>query len=174
MGTKLCGLALACAVAFGAPGAAVAHDHTSPEALLVTTTDSGPGTNYSTIWSQRSGRWCATLAADGIPAYGPTPVQWVPGTDIAVRFVTRHKPARVRATAYLLGDPTTGTPIYGSTPVPHELRRVEVDGKVMWEAVLDPPPAADLYLDVVAHWRDQDGCGMQEAAWSFRASLLPI
>lgn len=132
-------------------------------------------------WAHPARRWsmgrfdhaCVTLAADGIPGYVP-PVQWVPGTDIAVRFATRHKPARVQVTAYLLGDPTTGTPIYGSTPVPHELRRVEVDGKVMWEAVLSPPPAADLYLDVVAHWKDQDGCGMQEAAWTFRASLLPI
>lgn len=166
--------ALAVAAALCAPATAHAHDHVSPEALLVTGMGSGYGTNYTTTWSERQGDLCATLVGDGIRAWDSPPVPWAPGSEMAVRFESKHKPSSIRAIAYLLGDPTTGTAIYGEVKVPYELRRVEVDGKTMWEAVLSPPPALDLYLDVVARWKDQSGCGTQQAAWTFRAGLLPI
>ena len=135
---------------------------------------SGPGAGYTTTWGWGNDRICTVMVGDGTRSWESPPVRWVPGTEMAVRFTSRHKPAHVNATAYLVGDPTTGTVIYGKTHVPYELRRVEVDGRTMWEAVLSPPPSPDLYLDVVAHWRDQDGCGRQEVAWTFRAGLLPI
>ncbi|HEX2294896.1 MAG TPA: hypothetical protein VHN37_06265 [Actinomycetota bacterium] len=166
-------LALAVTVAL-LPGPAPAHDHSAPDALLVTASDSGEGTNYTTTWSTRRGDLCAVLHGDGTGRYEEPPVTWVPGTAIAVRFETRHRPARVAVTGYVAGDPLAGIPLIGGDPVPHELRKVEVDGKTMWEAALSPPPSPDLYLDVVAHWRDTEGCGMQESAWTFRAGLLPI
>lgn len=173
MWVKPFGVAVALALVAGAPGAAVAHDHRPPKALLVTERDSGRGHNYSTMWSWANGGYCAQEA--GRETWSPRPpVQWLPGDDIAVRFEKRHKPAYVLVRAFLIGDPASETPLYGETPVPHELRRVEVDGEVMWEAVLSPPPAPELYLDVVARWEDRDGCRMQESAWTFRASPLPV
>lgn len=167
--------ALAIATTLLVPATARAHDHVAPDAWLVTGMGTGSGVNYTTTWSEKQrGDICATLVGDGIRAWQSPPVPWAPGGEMAVRFESRHKPSSVRAIAYLLGDPTTGTVIYGEVKVPHELRRVEVDGKMMWEAVLFPPPALDLYLDVVARWKDQSGCGTQQAAWTFRAGLLPI
>lgn len=173
MRTVLIGLTLALAAAL-LPGAAAAHDHAPPNALLVTETDSGDGTNYTTTWSRRSGKYCVVLHGDGTGRYQEPPVTWVPGTGIAVRFETPHRPARVDVTGYIAGDPLAGIPLVGGDPVPYELRKVEVDGRKMWEAALSPPPSPDLYLDVVARWRDTDGCGMQESAWTFRAGLLPV
>lgn len=174
MRTKLtiAAVALAGMQALSAP--AVAHDHGPPDALLVTTLGSGEGTGYTSTWATRSGDLCTVLHGDGTGRYDRAPVRWAPGTEIAVRFETRRRPARVRVTGYFAGDPLAGIPLLGGDPVPYELRRVEVEGRTMWEAVLSPPPTVDLYLDVVAHWRDATGCGMQEAAWTFRAGLLPI
>lgn len=174
MRTRALGVALVVAAALGTPGPATAHDHRAPEAVLVTEMGSGAGTNYSSTWSDREGRLCGIAVADGIRAWGSPPVPWMPGTDMAVRLGSRHRPTRVRALAYVVGDPTSGTPIYGEFKVPYELRPVEVDGKRMWEAVLEPPPSLDLYLDVVVQWKDRDGCGVQQSAWTFRAGLLPI
>lgn len=174
MWLRSCGIVLAVVAGLGAPGAALAHDHMPPDALLVTDLDSGEGNNYTVTWARGDRFTCTVMVGDGIQRFEGPPVQWIPGTDIAVRFETRHRPTRVRVTGYLVGDPLAGVPIYGAVRVPYELRRVKVDGKIMWEAVLSPPPAPDLYLDVVARWKDQDGCGMQESAWTFRAGLLPI
>lgn len=165
---------LAIAAALCAPEAAHAHDHRAPDAVLVTDMGSGTGTNYTTTWSERQGDLCATGVGDGIRTWDSPPVPWAPGTEMAVRFESRHKPASVRAVAYLVGDPLAGVPIFGEVHVSHELRRVEVHGKTMWEAVLSPPPSLDLYLDVVARWKDRSGCGTQQSAWTFRAGLLPI
>lgn len=158
-----------------AVGPVTAHGHKPPGALLLTETDSGGGVNYSTsTWARSGGRFCTVRVADGLWYWEGPPVQWVPGTEIAVRFETPRKPSKVDVVAYLLGDPTTGTVIYGKVDVAHELRPADVEGRTMWEAVLSPPPWPDLYLDVVARWRDRRGCGMQESAWTFRAGLLPI
>lgn len=165
---------LAVAAALCAPGAVRAHDHRAPEATLVTEMGSGPGTNYSATWSERDGRACAVSVADGIRGWGSPPVAWMPGTEIAVRLGSRHRPSHIRAVGYVVGDPTTGTAVYGEFKVPYELRPVEVDGKRMWEAVLEPPPSPDLYLDVVVQWKDRSGCGVQQSAWTFRAGLLPV
>ena len=172
MGIKSCGLALAMLLAL--PAGAWAHDHAVPDALLVTEQGSGEGRNYTATWARGSGRYCAVATTVGAYGWPGPPVEWVPGTEMAVRFDTRHKPTRVRAHAFLLGDATTETAIYGKVDVPHELRKVEVDGKTMWEAVLSPPPWPDLWLDVWARWNDQDGCHPQVAGWRFRAGLLPI
>lgn len=172
MGIKSCGLALAVLLAL--PAGASAHDHAVPKALLLTEHGSGEGSNYTATWAHGDGRYCSVLTGDGVYPWPGPPVQWVPGTGIAVRFETRHEPRKVVAHAFLLGDPTTGTPIYGEVDVPHELRKVRVDGKTMWEAMLSPPPWPDLYLDVWARWNDQDGCHPQVAGWRFRAGLLPI
>lgn len=174
MGTKLGGLLLVLAAVLAAAGPAAAHDHTPPEAVLVTGTDSGSGASYGATWAKRDGRYCAVMVADGLYGFEGPPVQWVPSSEIAVRFETRHRPARVLVRGFLFGDPTTGTAIYGRIRVPHELRKVEVSGKTMWEAVLSPPPWPDLWLDVTADWKDVDGCHPQHAGWTFRAGLLPI
>lgn len=172
MGMRSLGLALALALAL--PVSASAHDHVWPEAVLITETDSGAGVPYTASWSRRTGKLCSTLVADGLYGYEGPPVQWVPNTEMLVRFESRHRPSQVRAKAYLVGDPTIGTPIYGRVDIPHELRKVKVDGETRWEAVLSPPPWPDLYLQVDASWRDQDGCGGQHVAYTFRAGLLPI
>jgi hypothetical protein len=172
MGKRLCGLALAAVLL--APATAVAHDHLPPRAVLVTDTDSGEGSAYTSSWAWRAGKHCAGVVADGTYAFEGPPVQWVPGTGIAVRFEKRQRPSHVMVRAYLLGDPLAGVPLFGRVRVPHELRRVEVDGKRTWEAVLSPPPWPDLWLDVTADWDDADGCGGQHAGWKFRAGLLPI
>lgn len=166
--------ALAIAATLFVPATARAHDHVAPDAWLVTGMGTGAGTNYTATWSEKQGDLCATLVGDGIRSWSSPPVPWVPGTEMAVRFESRHKPSSVRPIAYLIGDPLAGVPIFGEIMVPYELRRVEVDGKKMWEAVLFPPPSLDLYLDVVARWKDQSGCGTQQASWTFRAGLLPI
>lgn len=172
MGIRLCGLALVSALALS--GTAVAHDHLPPHAVLVTDIDSGEGMSYATTWTRRAGKYCATVVFDGFNHYGSPPVQWVPGTAIAVRFEKRQRPSRVNVRGFLLGDPTTGTAIYGEVPIPYELRRVDVGGETMWEAALSPPPWPDLYLHVMAVWEDVDGCGKQSARWTFRAGLLPV
>lgn len=175
MGTKL--FAVAVAVCLCGLWPAAARDRNPPDALLVTETDSGEGVNYTTsTWARGKGkaRYCTVRVADGIQYWESPPVQWVPGLEIAVRFETAHEPAKVEVIAFLLGDPTTGTAIYGKVDVEHELRRVEVEGRKVWEAVLSPPPWPDLYLDVTARWEDRDGCGKQESAWTFRAGMLPI
>lgn len=174
MRTKLTLVAVAVAGMQALTVPVLAHDHRPPDALLVTDLGSGEGTGYTTTWATRSGNLCTVLHGDGIDRYQEPPVRWAPGTEIAVRFETSRRPARVRVTGYFAGDPLAGIPLFGGDPVPYELRRVEVDGITMWEAVLSPPPTVDLYLDVVARWRDTTGCGMQEAAWTFRAGLLPI
>ncbi|MDQ4126071.1 MAG: hypothetical protein M3134_10820 [Actinomycetota bacterium] len=174
MRTKLTVVALAVAGMQALPVPGFAHDHRAPDALLVTGLGSGEGTAYTTTWATRSGDLCAVLHGDGTGRYDGPPVRWAPGTEIAVRFETPRRPARVRVTGWFAGDPLAGIPLFGGDPVPYELRRLEVDGRTMWEAVLSPPPTVDLYLDVVAHWRDTTGCGLQEAAWTFRAGLLPI
>ena len=172
MGTKLWGVALVAALVFPAP--AVAHDHEVPDAVLVTGQGSDVGSMYTATWAHRTGRHCSVVATEGPYPWPAPPVRWVPGTEMAVRFETRYQPTAVRAHAYLSGDPTTGTPIYGGVDIPHELRKVKVDGRTMWEAVLSPPPWPDLWLDVSADWDDVDGCGLQSAGWKFRAGLLPF
>jgi hypothetical protein len=172
MRTKVAGLGLALAAAL-LPGAAGAHDHAPPEAHLLTENDSGAGVRYTTTWARGNGESCVVTGGDGIWAWDAPPVQWVPDSPIAVRFSTRHRPTRVEVTGYLLGDPTTGTVIFGEVDVPAELRRVHVNGRTRWEAVLSPPPWPDLYLDVAARWKDAGGCHRQEAGWTFRAGLVP-
>jgi hypothetical protein len=172
MRTKLSGLALAAVLA--APAPAVAHDHLPPRAVLVTDTDSGEGTVYTSSWARRAGKHCSVVVGGFSRLFEEPPVQWVPGTDIAVRFEKHQRPSHVIVRGFLLGDPTTGTAIYGRVRVPHELRRVEDEGKRMWEAVLSPPPWPDLWLDVQADWEDEDGCGGQHVGWRFRAGLLPV
>ena len=113
------------------------------------------------------------MHADGLWDYHD-PARWLPTEGLLIRFASPRRPHRVDVDGYVLGDPIAGTPIYGHVEIPYELRRVLVDGRPMWEAVLDPPPAPDLYLDVTATWSDVDGCGMQSASWTFRAGLLPV
>lgn len=112
--------------------------------------------------------------AEGEYGFPSPPVRWVPGTEVAVRIESAERPRRVEARAFLFGDPTTGTPIYGQLEVPNELRRVEVEGETMWEAVLSPPPWPDLYLEVKAEWKRIPRCGERWATWKWRAGLLPI
>jgi hypothetical protein len=161
----------ACAALGAAPAAA--HDHRPPEASIVTPRDSAEGRRDTFTWAIRDGRYCEVMHGDG-PWRSDRPVLWVPGDELVIRFETSHRPHRVDVKGYLVGDPTAGVPIYGQVEVPYRLRRARVDGRVVWEAVLDPPPAADLYLDVTVSWKDVDGCGMQSVSWTFRAGLLPI
>ena len=172
MGTRVCGLALAALLL--APGAAAAHAHRAPEAVLVTADDSEPGALAESAWAIRTGRECVIKSGRGEHWYPKTPVRWVPGSEIAVRFETGERPRSVTARAFLLGDPTTSTPVYGEVSIPHELRRVEIDGETMWEAVLSPPPWFDLYMEVGAEWKRAGRCGPREATWVWRAGLLPI
>lgn len=170
MGTNLCALALAMLVF--APGTAAASG--PPDTVLLTDGDSREGSLAEAGWSIRTGWECVVRDYDGEYGFPGPPVRWVPGTEIVVRFETRQRPRRVEVGAFLLGDPTAGVPIYGKTSVPHELRRVEIDGKTMWEAVLSPPPWPDLYLEVMAEWKDPDGCDVRWALWKWRAGLLPV
>jgi hypothetical protein len=172
MGIRLVALTLVAALV--APAPATAHDDGPPEAVVVTSLGSRAAALHATEWASGDARRCAVISTDDYYEWRNPPVPWVPGTEIVVRFDTPHKPVRVRAIAFLSGDPTTGTPVYGKTEVPHELREAEVDGKKTWEAVLSPLPSPDLYVDVFARWKGVPGCGVREGAWSFRAGLLPL
>lgn len=174
MRKRLWALLVGVASVFVAPGAAVGHDHTPPSATLITTTDSAEGAHAITSWASRSGGRCAVSVARGTYGWQGPAVQWIPGTEMAVRFDSRHRPAGVFARAFLFEDPTTGTPIYGEVYFPRKLRKVDVDGRTMWEAVLSPPPWPDMLLEVRARWRDRDGCAGQSASWWFRAGLSPV
>lgn len=160
-------------VALLAPTQAFAHDHGPPRALIVSPRDSVQGRMYTSTWARGHGRYCSVGVADGVPG-SPHPVQWLPGEELAVRFETRQRPARLFVDGYLLGDPFAGVPLFGRVEIPHELRRARIDGTVVWEAVLDAPPSPDLYIDLTALWKDVDGCGMQSASWAFWAGLLPF
>lgn len=172
MGIKLVTVALVAALV--APATAVAGDHAVPDAVLVTATDSEAGSLAEATWTTRSGDVCSTAVLDGEYGFPSPPVQWVPGTEIAVRFEKRRRPLVVAASAFLVGDPLAGVPIYGEVAIPHEMRRVKVDGKTMWEAVLSPPPWPDLYMEVEAEWDGSGGCGARRVLWKWRAGLLPL
>ncbi len=172
MRTKL--VATAIVTTLGLPGAAMARADRWPDASLMTENDSAAGSLAGARWAVPTGRECVVKVDDGRYAFPPPPVEWVPGTEIAVRFESAERPGRVDARAFLFGDPTTGTPIYGETEIPNELRRVEIDGEVVWEAVLSPPPWPDLYLEVAAEWKRVARCGPREATWKWRAGLLPV
>lgn len=100
-----------------APAPALGHDHRPPDATIVTPRDSAEGNMYTSSWAQGDGRYCSAGVSDGIPG-SSDPVQWLPGDELAVRFATRHRPVRVNADAFLLGDPTTGIPIHGHVELP--------------------------------------------------------
>lgn len=160
-------------LALGLPGAAFALP-SWPNTSLVTENDSGAGSLAGATWAVPTRGDCAVVADDGHYGFPSPPVEWVPGSEIAVRFESAERPRRVYARAFLFGDPTTGTPIYGETKIPNELRRVQVHGEIVWEAVLSPPPWPDLYLEVTAEWKPLARCGPREATWKWRAGLLPV
>ena len=153
---------------------AVAEAGTWPRAVLTTPNDAEEGSFASATWATRTSWECVIKVVDGEYGFPSPPVQWVPGTEIAVRFEKRERPRRVDVRAFLLGDPFAGVPLYGEMEIAYELRRVEVDGVTMWEAVLSPPPWPDLYLEVTAEWKRVPRCGARRATWKWRAGLLPI
>lgn len=158
---------------FVVPGGAAARGGGWPHATLVTDSASGEGSFAGATWAMPSRSECAIAVVDGEYGFPSPPVQWVPGTEIAVRLESPERPRHVDAIAFLLGDPTTGTPVYGKVDIPNEVRRVEVDGDEMWEAVLSPPPWPDLYLEVTAEWKRVPDCGPRRATWKWRTGVLP-
>lgn len=160
-------------MALGLPGAAGARPPGWPETSLVTASESRDGSFAGATWATGSAKDCVVAEVDGHYGFPGPPMRWVPGTEIAVRFETAERPRGVDSRAFLSGDPTTGTPIYGEVAIPDELRRVEIDGETMWEAVLSPPPWPDLYLEVAAEWKPAR-CGPRKATWKWRVGLLPI
>lgn len=155
------------------PAPAFADDHRPPRAEILTDRDSAPAPMYSSSWATREGPSCRFTYTDDLREFGE-PVQWLPVDELALRFRTRHRPYDLEVDGYLVGDPLAGVPIYGHVAVPYRLRSVRVGRTLVWEAVLDAPPGADLYVDVTAWWQDVSGCGLQAASWTFRAGVLPF
>jgi hypothetical protein len=155
-----------------APSAAVAHDHRPPSAALVSADRMQERRPYSSTWGYAHGKLCYGQTRDGSPSFGES-LWWTPGDGLTLRFYAHTRPRDVRVVAYRAVD-LAGRPVGDAEAIPYELKKRRAGGRIVWDAVLAPPVTPDLYVEALAAWSDRDGCGGQEAAWTFHASLLPL
>lgn len=156
--------------AFLAP-AASAHDHAPPRLFLVTDRGEQRGSVYVTEWANGGDGFCTVGIGDGVRGFSD-PVPFTPGQPMAIRFMKKQRPLKVIVTAWRLGIPVMNEPLGPNERVAVELRSTRHEGRLVWEAHFEAPLAADLYLDVVAKWKDEDGCGSERVFSTFHARVV--
>ena len=161
--------AVAAATAWAPP--AQAHDHRIPKTVLKKgARDLQTGLKVTeSFWSHSTGGGgCAGGFTDRIFGF-PAVDRVAAGTELRVRIFKEHRPdsftvnahRRVAEDDFPLGEPQR---------LPRTLKPVVRQGeRVAWDARFRVrQPSRDYYLVTEGHWRDREGCRLdQYAFWSF-------
>jgi hypothetical protein len=143
-----------------------AQDHRVPRAILHVSGEGKRLHPWSFEWLSRSGpNECVGVAGDGVPNFRPRADVRV-HSEPRVVFHKRQRPHDVRALAsHRRSDDGD---LADARKLPVRLRTRERDGHPVWVAIMEVTVRHRLFVDVTAHWRDEDGCGVdQNASWDF-------
>lgn len=65
-----------------------------------------------------------------------------------------------------------GRPVGPGSAVEHHLVPKGSGTRARWEAVFEPFPIGDMYIQATFMWDDRDNCGKQRVTWTFALRAL--
>ena len=143
----------------------VAHDHEEPSSVLIVQGERQYPRWIDSYWVTRwpfGDRGCTVVHSDGRPGpYFPAPMSVRAGpTDVVLRFFTRHRPRDVIVRTWRV-EPGL-LPVAPDRPEVMLVRKKRGGLTFAWDAVYRELLVGDSYIEVIAVWRDRQGCGGRE------------
>ena len=152
--------------ALAAPAAA--HDHSPPSLTMRVEGEVQEGKLVYTGWyTKQTETSCVHGDIFGPDAY-PEAIEVTRGShSVRVRIAKRHRPDYLEVRTW-----QATTPEGGAGPpdvVEHTLKPIRRDGRVRaYRILFDVSVLKDLYIKVLADWRDREGCGGElMGRWNF-------